>query len=112
MAADQVSLIRGVGTAIGKSLGSLPKLKKPKDKEEPKKASAKSKPSPEKPKPSASAKPTPRSKSAGPKKRDASFKDAAAAVKGGHITPMDAIQISPKFAQKYASKVEDSRSGD
>lgn len=106
--ADQVSLIRGVSNSISKSLGSFPKIPTSKAKKE-KTVSA---PKAKKQKTSASVKPTPRSKSVGPKKRNASFKDAAAAVKGGHITQMDAIQISPKFAQKYASKVEDSRSGD
>lgn len=41
-----------------------------------------------------------------PKEKPGSYKDTSAAVKGGHITPLDAIQISPTFARKYASKVE------
>lgn len=42
-----------------------------------------------------------------PRRRDATFKDTVEALKGGHIDRLDAIQISPKYAQKYASKVED-----
>lgn len=42
-----------------------------------------------------------------PRRRDATFKDTMEALKGGHIERLDAIQISPKYAQKYASKVED-----
>lgn len=42
-----------------------------------------------------------------PRRRDATFKDTVEAIKGGHISRLDAIQISPKYAQKYASKVED-----
>lgn len=42
-----------------------------------------------------------------PRRRDATFKDTVEALKGGHISRLDAIQISPKYAQKYASKVED-----
>lgn len=102
--ADQVSLIKGIGSAIGKGLGVLPKFKEIKSKDK-----TKSAPQVNKPKPSKSVKPAPRSKSAGPKKRDATFKDAAAAVSSGNITPLDAIQISPTYAKKYATKVEDAR---
>lgn len=41
------------------------------------------------------------------RRRDATFKDTIEAIKGGHIERLDAIQISPTYAKKYATKVED-----
>lgn len=38
-----------------------------------------------------------------PKERSASFAEASAAVRGEHITPTDAIEISPNYAKKHAS---------
>lgn len=40
-----------------------------------------------------------------PRGRAGTYRDTAAAVKGGHITELDAVQISPTYAKKYASKV-------
>jgi len=37
------------------------------------------------------------------KERSASFSEASAAVRGEHITPQDAIEISPTYAKKHAS---------
>lgn len=37
------------------------------------------------------------------KERNASFSEASAAVRGEHITPTDALEISPTYAKKYAA---------
>jgi len=42
-----------------------------------------------------------------PRRRNATFKDTIEAIQGGHIERLDAIQISPNYAKKYATKVED-----